>query len=746
MAKDQQKEIKLEEIGSISTQVKPADDNFKPCADSQLIAPAKTNAELELVSKTEGDLLRTCQAKLEEQMDINKKTTAALSKTQQDLKNVHLLWQNEKSSLIAEHEEARDKITAALKASQDSSQKIISNDEEMELVRDFCESQVNQQVDANIKLKAALDKSEQDLKASQDLLETERQHHQQKNVSKMEGDLLRTCQAKLEEQMDINKKTTAALSKTQQDLKNVHLLWQNEKSSLIAEHEEARDKITAELKASQDSSQKIISNDEEMELVRDFCESQVNQQVDANIKLKAALDKSEQDLKASQHLLETERQHHQQKNISKTEGEILRNCQAKLEEQMYINKKTTAALNKTQQDLKNLHLLWQNEKSSLTAKYEEARDRNEKLMAIITYHEREDEGNLTMLDRIRCPKDRPELQEFLNINFMGRLYGVTNSLEMSHQKYVEALENLAISEKGFNAKLYEANQEKERLAAGKKKCEDQLESERCQWQQEKASLQKLMLEKNAVLVVDLACEKKKNKDLLAAVQKAEQQAESRTIEEQQKKAEQQAGSSAVEWQQEKAEQQEEIRSIKFQLEEAEQQAKICATEWTQEKSSFKAQLEELYKELYDIKLNYIKSVQQKQETIEITKDLESTRDQLKKECLHTQELSSQLETFKGHCFAKLETQEKDHRNLIATLKKNSEDELKGERLLWQQEKSSLLQQTEQIQQNIKEQRDKQLKTESALISQLEDLQSRNDNRQRRRWYHVFSSCVKSVNT
>ncbi|KAM8831790.1 uncharacterized protein AB9W97_003220 isoform 1-T10 [Spinachia spinachia] len=641
----QQKEIKLEEVGSLSKEVKPqlnedensmpCPENSMPCAESQVMAQAKTNTELELERQLQNERSRT------------KKQDLALSKMEQALR----YRQHAKEQPLSLRFTALNNI----KTSQ---------------------------------LRAEKNEIEVDLKASQDLLQAERL-----------------------------------------------------------------------------SSQKNISNEEEMQLFRDFCETKLDQQMNANIKLKAALDKSEQDLKASQDLLETER-HHQQNIISEKDGDILRSCQAKLVEQMDINRQITSALNDTLQDLKNVHLQWQREKSSLTAKHEEACDQNKKLMEIITFHKRENKGGLTMLDRIQCPQDRPELQEFLNINFMGRLYGVTNSLEISHQKYQEALENLATSERGFTVKLYQANKDRERLAADKTKCENKLEAERCQWKTEKASLERLLLEKNASLVVDLACEKKDNRDLLAALKKAEQQTESLTIEWQQEKAEQQAKIHAMEFhrekaeqlgkslfielQQEKAEHQAKIHAMELQQENAEQQENIRAIEWQQEKSSLKAKQEKLYEDLYHNKLKHMTLLhikkdeaalmfedaslsrkallQQKQENIEITRDLESTTDELEKKRLHIQELSSQLETSKAHCFAKLETQEKDHQNLIATLKKKSEDELEGQRVLWQQEKSSLLQEAEQIHQTVKEEEEKQQKYRQSQIPK----------RQRRRWYNLFS--------
>lgn len=75
---------------------------------------------------------------------------------------------------------------------------------------------------------------------------------------------------------------------------------------------------------------------------------------------------------------------------------------------------------------------------------------------ILTFHERQENGDLTLLDRIQCPQDRPDLQEFLNID-LGRLHAASNNLEACEQKYEQLLEKLETSKRGFITELYKAH-------------------------------------------------------------------------------------------------------------------------------------------------------------------------------------------------------------------------------------------------------------------------------------------------
>ncbi|KAL6112698.1 uncharacterized protein ACO6RY_11148 [Pungitius sinensis] len=445
-----------------------------------------------------------------------------------------------------------------------------------------------------------------------------------KNISNQEPIFQDSCQAKMDQLMDSNIKLKTALEMAEQDLKTGYFQWQNEKVSSKEWWQKDCDHFHSQVQrigAFRAREQESVKHN--MQLAQ---AALAEQRAETN-RMAAAL-------KALQ--VKTESLNHQQRNISEKEGEILTTSQVKLDEQMDINNKTDAAPDKTEQDLKKAYTLWQEEKLSLIAKYEETSRRNESLM---------------------------------------------------------------------KTKLNEAHQEM-------KGCEKQLEYERCQWEAEKAALQKATLEKDASLVVDLECEKKKNKDLLAAVKKAEQQAESR----------------AIEWQQEKS-------SLTAKLERACKElddARLSNTTFLQKTE------QEAMVSLKNISKTQNQLLLQRERNIKITSDLKNTEDQLDIERLHIQKLCSQLETSEGHSFAKMETMEKDHKTLIATLQKKSEDGLESERLSWQQEKSSLLQEKEQLQQTLKEKEEEQQKTEASLKSELEVLQSRVSKKERKRWYHLFS--------
>ncbi|XP_077957927.1 uncharacterized protein LOC144406268 [Gasterosteus aculeatus] len=176
----------------------------------------------------------------------------------------------------------------------------------------------------------------------------------------------------------------------------------------------------------------------------------------------------------------------QQVTTKQNEMELHKDCKLNQAKQTKAIIELTAALKKSEQDQKNAHRQWQQEKSSLTCQLEK--------------------------QKVETIKNT-EVTDSLLETFRQQTTSLKTQLNSSRE---ETLHKLQTQDK-INRKL---------TVALKKTLEDQLESEHLKWKQEKECLQSAML-KNSF---DQNNEKGKNKDLLAAVEKAEQQLESRTIE------------------------------------------------------------------------------------------------------------------------------------------------------------------------------------------------------------------------
>ncbi|KAK9528692.1 hypothetical protein VZT92_012841 [Zoarces viviparus] len=238
-----------------------------------------------------------------------------LDKARQELTNHQLQWQEEKSSYQAQMDEQRAEtnwIAAAHRETQDrleetqnllertqdlleaESHELTTIKDQREMFMNLCQTGVDKQRDDNRKLKEALHKAEQELKnrqlqrqnersryqakafcqaktfyqarmdeqraqtnriaaalkETQDLLQTER--HVQ-TTTKEEMEMLKClCQATVDEQLDVNSKLKAAFIKAENELKDRHLLWQQEKSSLLDQNKKYCELYHTQLKITAD--------------------------------------------------------------------------------------------------------------------------------------------------------------------------------------------------------------------------------------------------------------------------------------------------------------------------------------------------------------------------------------------------------------------------------------------------------------------------------------------------------------
>ncbi|XP_031724545.1 outer dense fiber protein 2-like [Anarrhichthys ocellatus] len=404
-------------------------------------------------------MVKEYQKKLEAEHHVQPKTTTKeemevfqlkddLDKAKQELKNGQLQWQKEKSLY---HAKAFCQAKTFYKARMDE-----------------------QRVETN-RIAAAL-------KETQELLETER--HVQ-TTTKEEMEIFKNlCQATVDEQLDVSSKLKAAFIKAEQELKNGHLQWQEEKSLHQA-------KAFSQAKASY--------------------QAQIDKQRVETNRIAAAL-------KETRDLLETER--HVQ-TTTKEEMEVFKNlCQATVDEQLDVSSKLKAAFIKAEQELKNRDLQWQEEKSSFVDQNKKASELyHAQLKTIADFGRMEKEAKQT-LERFQAAHEgQLEEQRAETNKILAVLKKTEDLLEAEHLRFQEQssltahlektcrdlnhdqLKNIATIQtleeeatqmvkrnQASQAQLEEQRTEINRIKAARKNTEDLLETERFLWQQEKSSL------------------------------------------------------------------------------------------------------------------------------------------------------------------------------------------------------------------------------------------------------------------
>ncbi|KAL6101899.1 uncharacterized protein ACO6RY_17048 [Pungitius sinensis] len=585
--------------------------------------------------------------------------------------------------------------------------------------------------------KAQINSVEAALKAAQDELQAERmkggkvalQNDAEAKELKVRAEVkLAKNNVELKRQLEIEKAQTKKqhieLFKLAEALKHQQEAANEMKERFQALHEDTMSKESAEtdkmagaLTASQDllKAEKMTTNQDEMQLFKDFSQAKLEEQRVAIIKLKAALEKSEQDLKAGQlqwqqekfslkehcaHLSNSEGQHmgtqtlgtaqavHQEMDeqraveilaalkasqdqlmterlqlntAAKKDKEILLNlCQARLAEQTQINERTKAALLKTEHCLRNARLEWQEERSSLTAKHAEVFDTYQSQLKVIAFLQRQETEAKQTLEGIQT----------------------------AHQVQLEGIQS------AHQGQIEEQKAETNKILLAMKVTNDLLETCR----QENASLTAQLKSSQGNTLAELQSQVTVNKRLTAALRIAEQQLDSSTI------------------------------------------------EWDLEKSYLTASLDETAMDLENALLRNITVVESmEKEAAAMFERNQASQDQListiqkeREDSLEKQRLSfleiiSNLEKSKSHCVTELATQEEDHKILLATLMKKFEDDRESERLKWNQEKSDLLKITEQSLEREKEYQN----NETSFRSQLNDLHCQITKKPKKKWYKFF---------
>ncbi|XP_077951661.1 uncharacterized protein LOC144389770 [Gasterosteus aculeatus] len=593
---------------------------------------AKTNVEFELESQLENERAQTKK----QQIEISK-LAEALKNKEEAVKQVKELFQAFQEDTMSKQRAERDKMAAALKASQDllKSEQMTTNQGEMQQFKASSQAKLDEQRDAIIKLKAALEKSEQDLKAGHLQWQQEKVSLKEHcvHLSHSEGQHMGTQTHAVDQEMDEQREETirilATLKATQDELQAERM--KGEKQALQNDVEAMMLKVRAELKLAKTNVEFELESQLEIERAqtkkqqieistlaealknKEEAVKQVKElfqafQEDTMSKQRAERDKMAAALKASQDLLKSEQ-------MTTNQGEMQQfkaSSQAKLDEQTQINESTKAALLKSEHCLHNARLEWQKERSSLT----EVRD--------------------VLQAQVKTETEAKQTLERIISAHQGQL-------EEQKAKSNETL----LAMKVINVRLETQRQENSFLTAQLQTQDTVSKSRTIEWEQERSHLT-ARLNKTST---DLEHALLRNVTLFQTMEK--EAAET------------------------------------FERNQASQEQLIS--------------------------------------TIRKDKD-----DSLERQRLSFQDMISHLETSNRNCVTKQETQEEDHKNLLASLIKKFEDDRESKRHEWNQERSDLLKISKQSLAREEEYQENNI----SLSSHVEALQCQ-INKPKKKWYKLF---------
>ncbi|XP_059206367.1 centromere protein F-like [Centropristis striata] len=293
-------------------------------------------------------------------------------------------------------------------------------------------------------------------------------------------------------------------------------------------------------------------------------------------------------LKNTQDLLETERHRFQQEKesiLQKTENSTAC-CLAQLNEQTDKNRKLMAEVEAMKQD-----------KSSLVAELEKSKASHLSQLKIqAVEHEETRASQKSQIDELKQDKDI----------IAAALKEVQQQLKMRHLQWQEdrssLLAQMELSQADHLAHIkMQADENKNSMAALKKKLEDQLESSRLQWQQEKT----FQLEENnktrASYLFQLEEKKQDNTTIVAALKEAEKQLTIGHLQWQEDKSflQAQVVTTQATHRAQLEVQAEENKNLVAALKQAEQQLVSNHIQWKEEKSSLLHTTEDLEQTLQD---------------------------------------------------------------------------------------------------------------------------------------------------
>ncbi|XP_077951698.1 uncharacterized protein LOC144389788 [Gasterosteus aculeatus] len=814
---------------------------------------AKTNVEFELESQLENERAQT----KEQQIEISK-LAEALKNKEEAVKQVKELFQAFQEDTMSKQRAERDKMAAALKASQDllksehfTTQQMTTNQGEMQQFKASSQAKLDEQRDAIIKLKAALEKSEQDLKAGHLQWQQEKVSLKEHcvHLSHSEGQHMGTQTHAVDQEMDEQREETirilATLKATQDELQAERM--KGEKQALQNDMEAMMLKVRAELKLaktnvefeleSQLENERAQTKEQQIEISKlaealknkEEAVKQVKElfqafQEDTMSKQRAERDKMAAALKASQDLLKSE--HFTTQQMTTNQGEMQQfkaSSQAKLDEQRDAIIKLKAALEKSEQDLKAGHLQWQQEKVSLKEhcvhlSHSEGQHMGTQTHAVDQEMDEQREETIRILATLKATQDELQAERMkgekqalqndmeammLKVRAELKLAKTNVEFELESQLEIEraqtkkqqieistlaeALKNQQEAVKQVK-ELFQAFQEdtmskqraeRDKMAAALKASQDLLKSEEMttnqgEMQQFKASSQAKLDEQTqinestkAALLKSEHClhnarlEWQKERSSLTEVRDV-LQAQVKTETEAKQTLERIISAHQGQLEEQKAKSNETLLAMKVinvrletqrqensfltaQLQTQDTVSKSRTIEWEQERSHLTARLNKTSTDLEHALLRNVTLFQTMEkeaaETFErnqasqeqlistIRKDKD---DSLERQRLSFQDMISHLETSNRNCVTKQETQEEDHKNLLASLIKKFEDDRESKRHEWNQERSDLLKIAKQSLAREEEYQENNI----SLSSHVEALQCQ-INKPKKKWYKLF---------
>ncbi|XP_074482414.1 uncharacterized protein LOC141762267 [Sebastes fasciatus] len=248
---------------------------------------------------------------------------------------------------------------------------------------------------------------------------------------------------------------------------------------------------------------------------------------------RAEIEKLTADLKKSEDLLKTEKQLFQTRIVTIREDtdKFMSDCLPAMEELRADKSQIMAALKYSEEELKFVHDMWREDKSSHLAELEKSQRSH-----LVQLEKQDEVHKTTMADLKKNFEDQLASDRLLWQQEKTSLLEETEKTSSSfaaqlHEDKSSHLAELETSQRSHLAQLKMQDEEHKTIMADlKTKLEDQLASDRLLWQKEKTSLLEETVKTSSSFAAQLHEQKQSNDTLVAALETAEQQIESHRIE------------------------------------------------------------------------------------------------------------------------------------------------------------------------------------------------------------------------
>ncbi|XP_042338450.1 myosin heavy chain, clone 203-like [Plectropomus leopardus] len=486
-------------------------------------------------------------------------------------------------------------------------------------------------------------------------------------------------------------------------------------------------------------------------------------------------------LKAEQ--LQAQKNHEQQSSLLKRLQDRLKQMedekeasQAQLGKDKKYKNQLAIALKRAQEEHKTKELQWQEEKSTLTAQLHRLQahlaepnlqETNRNCLAAqklkfdlkLQKEHQEWEKERTALQQendnltaaLKNAKDRLKKHRNTWQEEWSTLTSRIDKLQESHEAQLKLQETnrnnyLAAQKIKFDLKLQEEQQgwDKERtalqqkndnLAADLQNAEDELQKQCNMWQEELSTLTSRIDELQESHEAQLKLQEDSNKNFVSVLKKTfedQLQNDYQRWHKERISLLQETEKARVSYEAQLKDKQQDNNALSATLKNAQEELQSNSDLWQEERSTLTSQLDRL-RETHLVQLQTLDNDHKNLATAQRT----TFDDQLRSDRLLWQQeknsLRHEMEQAGAAHEAQLRNQQEDNSTLTAALTK-AESELQRHTNMWQEEKASLLQATESLRVTLLEKE----QAEASLTSQLEDLQSQVDKKKKKRkWYKLF---------